>query len=86
MDVLRELETGEPLSLASKLVEWPLVVLQQKIPLRPKKFFPISCNCKIDVCKTVDRPPRTANMLNRDNFNSEFLIHGGFIFVKHSTR
>ncbi len=38
--VLLELDMAPPLSLASNYSQWPLVVLQQKIPLQPKKHFP----------------------------------------------
>ena len=57
----------------------------EKSPCGPKSIFPIDHHCKRDVCKTVDRTPRTANNVNYDSFYYELLIHGGFIFVKLSS-
>ncbi len=56
----------------------------EKFPCGQKHIFAPGCLCKGDVCKTVDRSPRTANELNFDFSYSEFLIHGGFVFVKFS--
>lgn len=37
-----------------------------------------------DICKTVDSTPQTANRLDYRSFYVEFLVHGGFEFVKLS--
>ena len=51
-----------------------------------KKFkeilFPIDHYSTKDVCQTVNRTQRTANKVHNKSFYSDFLIHGGFIFVK----
>ena len=47
----------------------------QSIPYIPYKRY---------VCKTVDSTPQTANKLSYDSFYDDFLIHGGFTFVKLS--
>ncbi len=71
-----------PLSLASNFSQWPLAVLQRKIPCGPKSIFPIDHHCKRDACKTVDRTPPTINMVNYYSLYCTFLSHGGLIFVK----
>lgn len=55
------LDTMAPLSLASSFALWPLMVLQQKIPLRPKKHFTSKRQYKRDVCKSVNRTCRFTN-------------------------
>ena len=57
----------------------------KKSPCSLKSIFFIDHHCKRDVCKTVDRTPRTANNVNYDSFCCGLLIHGGFMFVKLSS-
>lgn len=41
---------------------------------------------KRDFYRTVDRTPLTESKVNNDSLYYEFLIHGGFIFVKLYSR
>ncbi len=59
----------ELLCLASKLAQWPLVVLQCKISPATKRAFSPKAVIVKETCKTVDRSPRTADELNYDSFN-----------------
>lgn len=74
-----------PLSLAASFSQWSLQYCSEKSPCSPKSIFPTDCRCKRDACKTVDKTPWTANKVNYDFFYYEFLIKGGFIFVKPSS-
>ena len=74
-----------PLNLAAIFPSGHWRYCSEKSPCSQKSIFPIDHHCKRDVCKTVDRTPRTANNVNYDSFYYELLIHGGFIFVKLSS-